>query len=58
MNIGDKIIWRYNNKKTWKKSEVTHIFANQLIELKLERDFIHQSETVIVKLTEIEYEVI
>ena len=62
MNIGDKIIWRYKDKKTWKRAQVVTQFPNELVELSVERSFEFDlalcNERIIVKLTEIEYEVI
>ena len=57
MNIGDKIIWRYKDKKTWKRSEVVTLFPEQLIELKMYEDFglMETDKKIIVKLTEIEF---
>ena len=57
MNIGDKIIWRYVDKKTWKRGEVLTLFPNQLVELTVTEDFglIPTNNKMIVKLTEIEY---
>lgn len=52
MNLGDKIVWRFKDKKFWKRGIVNSIF-NGVVEITTNEFGI---DTVLVKQDEIEWE--
>ena len=62
MKPGDRIVWRFKDKKMWNRATVTNIINNNLFELEREMHFAEDpaniSMKIIVKENEIDFEIL